>query len=47
MTGLFHGHAGARAFRRLLSEAGAGRDAGAGILREAAALVRTPQAEAA
>lgn len=39
MVGLFHGRPGARAFRRMLSEEGARRDASAALLREAARLV--------
>ncbi len=45
MTGYFHGWAGARAFRRTLSEAGP--DAGAEVLRDAAACVLAAEAEPA
>lgn len=45
VLGLYNSLPGARAFRRRLSEAGPG--SGPGLLREAAALVRTPMAQAA
>lgn len=47
MTGLFHGHPGARAFRRMLAQEGTDRDAGADILRAAAELVGEAELEMA
>ena len=47
MLGLFHGRAGARLFRRHLSENATKKGAGIAVLRDALAHIGNPRAEAA